>query len=57
MNGIKRRGFIRSKSSARRKLEFHELERKSLIGVIAGAIFVVVVATLAVYFGINVHEP
>jgi hypothetical protein len=46
----------RSKLSARRRREFQELERKAFLGVIGASVFVIVVATLAVYFGINVHD-
>ena len=40
----------------RRKREFQKLERKVLLRVIAATLFVTLVATLAVYFGINVHD-
>src|SRR4029434_9039422 len=56
MNSLKGRSIYVSKSNSRRKREFRELERKALIGLIVGAAFVVAVATLALYFGINVHE-
>jgi hypothetical protein len=56
MNGAKRRRINGSKSSIRRKRRFQELERKSFLGVIAVAVFFTLVATIAVYLGINVHE-
>jgi hypothetical protein len=56
MSSLNRRTTSFSKSNLRRKQKFRELERKALIGLIAGTAFVIIVATLAVYFGINVHE-
>jgi hypothetical protein len=47
---------ISASESNRRKREFRELERKSTIGVIAAVAFILVVVTIVVYFGLNVHD-
>jgi hypothetical protein len=51
-----KRRVYESKSSARRRRKFQELERKSIIAVVGVMVFVALVATIALYFGTNIHE-